>query len=163
VSKSDAKRSGSAVLAGFNDQQSSLIRETTAKLKADLDKPLPADRAGQIKVVKIENPKKDFFDISVVLKDLVVPPTEIQPQYRIDLRVQGTDTKVENATGPKVGSNLEPIRLKVISEADLLVEISKEEEGLILRVEEALKRAKDAQRKLSEMGGTYATVPPSEI
>lgn len=161
LSKTDARRSGNAILSGFNELNQALVRETRAKFEDDLTRPLPADHPALIRVVKIENPQKDFFDIQAVLKDLVVPPTEIQPRYRIDLHVQATDTNIE--TGPKKGRNLEPIRLLIISEADLLVEISKEEEGLILRMDEALKRLREAQRKISEMAGTYTTVPQNEL
>lgn len=163
LSKTDAKRSGNAILAGFNDLNIALLRETPAKLSEDRTKPLPAGQQGLIRVVKIENPQKDYFDIQAVLKDLVVPATEIQPRYRIDLNVQATDTNVENDKGPKTGTNVEPIRLMIISEADLLVEISKEEEGLIVRMDEALRRLREAQRKISEMAGTYTTVPDNEI
>ena len=163
LSHSDAKQSGSRALAGFFDLQSGLTRETAAKLADDLRKPLPADHPSQVRVVKIENPQKDYFDVAEVLKDLVVPPTEIQPRYRIDLNVRATDTNVENETGPKTSANIEPIRLMVISEADLLVEISKEEEGLILRVDEALRRLREGQRKLSEMSASFESVPANEV
>ena len=39
----------------------------------------------------------------------------------------------------------------VISEADLLAEMSKDEENLISRLEEAIKRLKQAQTKLNEV------------
>ena len=163
LSKSDAKQKGSAVLAGYNDLSLSLVRDTRIKLLDDLKKPLAGGPPSLVKIVKIENPQKDYFDIEKVLQNLVAPATEVQPRYRIDLNVQGTDTNVENPEGPKKATNISPIQLLVVSEADLLVEISKEEEGLILRVDEALRRLREAQRKLSEMAGIYETVPANEI
>ena len=64
----------------------------------------------------------------------VADPGEVQPRFRMEVNVVATDANVE--TGPKQGRNLEPIRLLVVSEADLLAEISKDEEAQIARLDE---------------------------
>ena len=48
-----------------------------------------------------------------------------KPIYRMDLNVQATDTNVDAEGGPKVTRNVEPIRLRIVSEGDLLTEISR--------------------------------------
>ncbi|MGL6075758.1 MAG: hypothetical protein ACRC8S_16500 [Fimbriiglobus sp.] len=71
---------------------------------------------------------------------------EIQPRFRMELNITATDTNI--LSGPKVGRNLEPIRLLIISEADLLAEITKDEEGIMQKFDEAIRRLREAQVKL---------------
>jgi hypothetical protein len=80
----------------------------------------------------------------------------------MELNVVATDANVE--TGPKTGRNLEPIRLLVVSEADLLMEISKDEETLIARVDEALKKLREAQTKLGQTADRlFSPSPPPDV
>ena len=70
----------------------------------------------------------------------------MQPRFRIDLEIVATDVNVE--TGPKTGRNLEPVRLLVVSEADLLGEINKDEEGLIGKLDDAIKTVSQQRAEL---------------
>ena len=72
---------------------------------------------------------------------------EVQPRYRLELNVVATDANV--VTGPKSGQNLEPLRFTVVSEADLLGEITKDEDAITGRFDEALKQLRTAQAKLN--------------
>jgi hypothetical protein len=85
----------------------------------------------------------DYFDMSGL--GLEVPLGEVQPRYRVDLTIRATDTNFD--TGPKTAIAAEPLRLLVVSPADLLVEIGKEEESLAVKLDDALRRLSDAQRK----------------
>ena len=62
---------------------------------------------------------------------LGVKTSEVQTRYRIDLTVTAADTNYDG--GPKTGTAQEPIRLLVVSEADLLAEINREEETFATR------------------------------
>jgi hypothetical protein len=80
----------------------------------------------------------------------------------MELNVLATDTNVE--TGPKTGQNLEPIRLLVVPEAELLMEISKDEENLIAKIDEALKKLREAQTKLSQTADRLnSPEPPQDV
>jgi hypothetical protein len=85
---------------------------------------------------------------------------EVQPRYRMELNIVATDSNV--LTGPKVGRNLEPIRLLIVSEADLLGEITKDEESITQKFDEALRRLRDAQGKLNQQADRLqsASLPP---
>jgi hypothetical protein len=89
------------------------------------------------------------FDIARVLPGLAVkdPQTTPQPQYLITLTVAATDSNVE--TGPKVGTNKEPLVFKIVSEPELLAEISREESDLGAKLDEVLRRLRDSEAKLS--------------
>lgn len=65
----------------------------------------------------------------------------------MDLFVQATDNNADHDGGPRVTHSAEPIRLRIISEGDLLIEISKEEEQLGTRLDEALVKLAAAKRK----------------
>ena len=92
---------------------------------------------------------------------IVTDPAEVQPRYRIDLDVVATDVNVES--GPKQGRNLEPIRLLVVSEADLLAEITKDEEAQIGKLDDALRKLTDAQTKLNQQAERLISpAPPPE-
>ncbi len=162
VTKGDSKQKGAALVGRFDGQYRDLRRETKQVLDGLLVRPLAA-RTPLVTGVRLENSQVDYFDIRKALPALAVPATEIQPRYRIDLNVLATDTNVENAGGPKTGTNPEPVRLLVVSEADLLAEISKEEEALTLTLDKALAALRNARANLSEMAGTIAGVPANEI
>jgi len=75
-------------------------------------------------------------------------PGDVQPRYKVEVSLVATDGN--EVAGPKQGRNLEPIRLTVVSEADLLAEISADEAKIALRFDEALRRLRDAQTKLNQ-------------
>jgi hypothetical protein len=72
-----------------------------------------------------------------------------QPHYRLRLWLLATDTNLE--TGPRVGQSKEKFTFIVVSENELLAEIGKEEEGLHLKMEDAINRLKDGRVKLERV------------
>jgi hypothetical protein len=86
----------------------------------------------------------------------------VQTVYRFDLYVTATDTNVDREGGPNVVRNTEPIRLRIVSESDLLVEIGKEEEALVLKLDDALTKLAAAKQKykfVREANGYRDEVP----
>ena len=79
---------------------------------------------------------------------LVEEPGAYQPHYRVEVELVARDVNVE--TGPKESRNLEPIVLMVVSEADLLEDITKDEETLIARLDDALLQLRNADDKLAQ-------------
>jgi hypothetical protein len=67
----------------------------------------------------------------------------------MELWVIATDSNIE--TGPRTGLSKEKFTFLIVSENELLAEIAKEEEGLHLKLEEALNRLKDSQIKLNKI------------
>ena len=65
----------------------------------------------------------------------------------MDINVQATDNNVDADGGPKVTRNAEPIRLRIISESDLLLEIGKEQYQLATRLDEAITRSSPPRRR----------------
>lgn len=129
-----------------------------AGLRADKIGELPADRGPQaVKVVKLTDPKGDAFDLQKYMPELLekqVATGAIQKKYKLELFVVAKDVNVEQ-TGkdgkpaePKSARNLDPIRLLVVSEQDLLVEIGKDEENQVQRMDDAAKKATDGKGKL---------------
>ena len=101
----------------------------------------------------------DFFDLAAL--KLEVPSGDVQPRYRVDLNIQATDTNYD--TGPKTGTNTDPIRLLVVSAGDLLVEIGKEEESLGLKLDEALAKLAICRANYSFVNSKHITRLPDEI
>jgi hypothetical protein len=94
------------------------------------------------------DPDAEYFDVAKLGLKLA-DDKGIQPHYRLRLSVQATDTDIE--TGPHVGLSKERFTLTVISENELLAEIAKEEEGLHIKLEEAVNRLKDARLRLEKV------------
>jgi hypothetical protein len=150
TTKVERKTAGTMTVFRFADKYSSLPGATLDLLKKQLTQPVDEDRPNVVKEINFRDPNLDFFDLERAAPTLKSSdPTGLQPQYKLELLVVATDTNIE--TGPKTGQNLEPIRLLVISEADLLAEMSKDEENLIARLDDTLKRLKQAQTKLNEV------------
>ncbi len=94
------------------------------------------------------DPDMEFFDVAKLgLK--INDEKAVQPQYRMHLWVIATDNNIE--TGPRTGLSKEKFTFLIVSENELLAEIAKEEEGLHLKLEEALNRLKDSQIKLDKI------------
>jgi hypothetical protein len=84
-----------------------------------------------------------------------------QPHYRLRLWLLATDTNLD--TGPRVGQSKEKFTFIVVSENELLVEIAKEEEGLHLKMEEAVNRLKDGRVKLDRVRKELPELKPEEF
>lgn len=151
LSRGNRKTVETAPVPRFVEAYQALPAITLDLLKQRLTQPVDPDRPDVVKEIKFLDPSRDGFDLERYLPKLrVSDPTAVQPQYRIELNVVATDANFES--GPKVGQALEPIRLLVISEADLLAEISKDEEGLIAKLDDTIKKLKAAQSKLNDLG-----------
>jgi hypothetical protein len=170
LSKGEQKTFGALPVAAFVRAYDKLPKDTAAVLKSKLAKP-PAnpDAPDVVRDVKF-TPDEDVFDLQDADRLLesrgrplkVADPGEVQPRFRIELDVVATDVNVES--GPKVGRNLEPIRLLVVSEADLLAEISKDEEALIGKLDDALRKLNDAQTKLNQQADRLISpAPPPDL
>jgi hypothetical protein len=90
-----------------------------------------------------------YFDVRELRDDkgarLEASPGDVQPRYLIELNVKATDRNFD--TGPKSAVNAEPIRLLVVSPSDLLYEISKDEEVLGTKLDEAIRKVDAAKKK----------------
>jgi hypothetical protein len=161
LSRGNRRTSESAPLPRYDELVRQLPQITPDLLKQRLTQPVDTDRPDVVKDVKFLDPVRDGFDLERYLPKLkVTDPTVVQPQYRVELNVVATDANVES--GPKVGRALEPIRLLVISEADLLAEISKDEEGLINKLDDTIKKLKAAQSKLNDLADRLASPNPTD-
>ncbi len=163
--KSGETKSGAMMVPRFADQFKGLRRETLAALKAKLAKPLEADAAQAIREVKFQNQTTDYFDLREALPQLgnTAEGSDYNQRYRIELMLTATDANVE--TGPKTGTSLEPIRLLVITQEDLLSEISRDEETQATRLDDVIKKLREAQSKLANTADrlTSLTIAPEEI
>ena len=147
----------------FADEYAGLPKDTLDRLRGKLNNPLPEDGAVVVKSVKFQDPTLDSFELERALPSIrVIDSGDLQPRYRVDLNVVATDTNVE--TGPKSSRNVEPIRLLIIPEQDLLAEMSKEEDQLLTRLEDVLKKAEEAKRKMQESRSRMAAPsPPADL
>ena len=168
--KTEQRQLGSAPVGRFLSEHAALTRETAVQLdlllKANRDRNLPL---GVVKQIKFADPASDVFDLRETLKTLLVPETEIQPRYKIELNITATDVNTE-LTGKdgkplpgKKSSNVEPIRLLVVSEGDLLAEILKDEENQTVKLDEILKRIVEAEVKFSQELGLLSSPSPMQI
>jgi hypothetical protein len=108
-------------------------------------------------------PQYEFLDLRDRLPDLKVrDEQQLQPRYRIRLTVTATDNNVE--TGPGVGPNKEPpFTVLVVSEAELLVEIAKEEQNLHFKLEDTVARLRDARLRLDKVVEQMPAIAPDQI
>ena len=163
LARGETRTTGKVPVSQFTDDYQALPKETPEALKAKLTAAIDTERPNVVRQIKFQDAVADVFDLERALPELRIKESgEVQPRYRIDLNVVATDTNFE--TGPKVGQNLEPIRLLVISEQDLLAEISKDEENLIAKLDDVIKRIRQAQAKLAEASDTLLSpVPPPAV
>jgi hypothetical protein len=153
----------------FERAYDALPKSTAEGLAAKLTvPPVNPEGADLVKEVKF-NLDSDVFDLEVADaifeaqgRRMRVPDSsgEVQPRYRLELNVVATDANV--VSGPKTGQNLEPLRFTVVSEADLLGEITKDEEASTARFDEALKNLRTAQVKLNAEADRFvaSNIPP---
>ena len=161
----------------FTRAASGLPKVTLDTLKQALATP-PArpDRPDVVREVRF-NPDADAFDLSEaddalerravssgrpVRRMLVTESGAVQPRFRVELTVAAIDANVE--TGPRQGQNLEPLVFLVVSEADLLAEISKDEEVQIARLDDAIRKLAGAADKLARQSDKLLSpAPPPEV
>jgi hypothetical protein len=145
-------------LPRFEAQYSQLVKNTLQRVRDITQTELPADHpAATVKVVKLTNPESDAFDFQLWMPELLEKNAgNVQARYKVELFVVAKDINVE-LTGkdgkpaePKSAKNLDPIRVLVVSEQDLLAEIAKDEEQQVTRMEDVMKKATDGQVKLSK-------------
>lgn len=160
LDRAENRISGSVFVREFLNQQSKLTFVTRGEFEAQLPQPKTEDTAPPtIKKIELKDPSRDFIDLDVRYSEGhpkagqrlfdILPKSidDVQAIYRMDINVQATDTNVDADGGPKVTRNAEPIRLRIVSEGDLLLEISKEEELLAVRLDEALAKLAAAKKK----------------
>ncbi|MCZ2343687.1 MAG: hypothetical protein LC104_18115 [Bacteroidales bacterium] len=154
------KQFGRANVLRFTDEFARLPKSTPETLVARLTATVDRERPDVVRQIKFEDPDLDGFDFEQVLPNLRSRLAgEIQPRYRVELNVVATDTNVE--TGPKTGRNVEIVRLLVISEQDLLAEISKDEESQIARLDELIQKLEAARSKLNQVSERMANPAPA--
>jgi hypothetical protein len=134
---------------------------------AKLEQALRAD-PGKGTLLKDFELDPDFETFAV--SRLRLKPTDekaVQPHYRLRLWVAATDNNVEREEkgqfAPGVGLSKEKFTILVVSENELLAEIAKEEEGLHVKLEEALNRLKDARLKLDKIMQELPELKPDEF
>jgi hypothetical protein len=164
LDKADDRLMSSVFLSEFNNQYDQLPRDTRAAFARQLSAPKSDDAAAPaVKKIELKNPERDYFDLKElhdrgILKIAAQGHNEVQTVYRMDLNVQATDTNVDGDAGPRVVKNAEPIRLRIVSETDLLVEISREVEQLAAKLDEALLKLAAAKKKYEFVRGQYDSV-----
>ena len=157
LSGGGTRTTGTAPLGRFDEAYARLPRDTKAALGRRLGEPADRDRDEPRVVRQVKG--FDAFDLRQALPGLrATSGDDLQPRYRVEVNVVAADTNVD--TGPKRGQGVEPVRLLVISEQDLLAEISKDEEVLITRLDEVLKRVREAQTKLGQSADRVAGPAP---
>ncbi|OWK44311.1 hypothetical protein [Fimbriiglobus ruber] len=171
LSKGEAKQFAAMPVTAFERAYDALVKDTPSVLRDKLGRP-PAnpDATDTVKEVKFTN-EADVFDLADAdalleaqgKRMLVADSGEIQPRFRVELSVVARDVNIE--TGPKEARNLDPIRLLVVSEADLLAEITKDEEILIGKFDAALKNLREAEAMLADQTARLApsTVAPDVL
>jgi hypothetical protein len=106
------------------------------------------------------HPEEEYFELEkLALKSL--NESDLQPRYRVRIWVEAQDTNVE--TGPGKGQSKEKFTLLVVSENELLSEIGKEEEGLGVKLEDAVNRLKDARLKLDKVQNDLPSLNVEEL
>jgi len=166
--KTDNKTYRKFPLMRFQQEYNALPRETYTRLLQKLNEPLKPDQADVVKSVKLIDPRFDLFDLQAAAPSLLAKgETDIQPRYRLELNLVATDGNAElvGKNGKKIvgktGQNIEPLQFLVVSEQELLIEISKDEETQLVKSDELYKRIVEAQSKLTQEIG-YLRSPSKE-
>lgn len=179
LDKGDNRTFGSGELPHFTGLLANIKRETKAHLTSLLGQPLSGEKPEMIKRFTLETRlfpdiqrrpngslesfkwqvDGDYFDVSKL--GLEVQAGDVQGRYRIEMNLLATDTNYD--TGPRTGTNVEPIKLLVVSPGDLLVEIGKEEEALALKLDEALTKLAAAKSKYAFVNSKHITRQLDEL
>jgi hypothetical protein len=147
------------MLKAFRDAFQGQFLKAVSRSRLDelLSKEPPAERL--LKDFDLD-PDRDTFNVGALgLKEL--DERAVQPHYRVRLSVTATDNNIE--TGPRTGQSKETFTFLVVSELELLAEIGKEEEGLHVKLEEAINRLKDAKIKLDKVAQELPEAKPEEF
>lgn len=148
--KSATTTTGKIPVERFQEEFNRLTTATMSNFQAKLKTPSSTETAQVIRETRLTNQDLDTFNLQQAMPGLLEnDPSKNQPRYKIEVNMLATDTNVES--GPKTGQNLEPVRLLVISEAELLAEMSKDEEALATKLDEVLKRLRTAQANLDQV------------
>jgi len=159
LTKADKKEFGRSPVLRFVAEYSRLPKYTLETLQRRLRQPVDPDHPDVVKQIQFQDPELDSFDLERVLPQLRVGASgEIQPRYRIELNVLASDANYES--GPKTARNVELIRLMVISEQDLLAEISKDEEVQIAKMDDLIKKLETAQGKFLQAADRLLSPSP---
>ena len=157
----DLVQSASLPLPPFERASSNRRRLTATVLRDVASKPLPADWPPLLKDLRfgLDGDSFDLDQADAVLERRgkrmrVASSADVQPRYRVEVNIAATDS---NAAGPKTSRGLEPIRLTVVPEADLLAEITKDEEAQTAKFDEAIRRVREAQSKLAPLVDRVST------
>jgi hypothetical protein len=173
------RQEGAFLLAKFYRLEQALRRETPEHLATLLQQPLPRENRELVRTFKLRTEilsrrttrsdgslesfrwevEGDYFDMSGL--GLETPTGDVQRRYRVDLTIRATDTNFD--TGPQTAITAEPLRLLVVSPADLLIEIGKEEESLATKLDDALRRLNDAQRKFAYVRSVHESQRIDEL
>jgi hypothetical protein len=161
--KAEKSERGAVIVRQFQEQFRGLSPDTLELLKAKLARPADEGERRVIREVRFQAQEIDGFDIRAALPKLSagLEGSDFNQRYRIELTLVATDANVE--TGPKTGTSLEPIRLLVISEADLLGEIGLDEKTQATRMDEVLKKLRDTQVKLNQTADRLASPAPDVL
>jgi len=176
--------SGTFPVPRFVRDYDAIPDETLDGLKRKLTQKFDGD-FGVVRTVKLAEAGFDVFDVQAALPTLGVKAGEIQPRYLIKLNTLAVDSNADRTAPlddwatrrvaanttlparryevpapPKSGSETAAIPILIVSPEDLLVEVSKKEDALIAKVDEAVKRVEDAERKLVEQSGYLAAPNP---
>jgi hypothetical protein len=120
------------------------------------------DRPPQEALLKEYTLDPDFEAFAVEPLGLkVTDDRAVQPHYRLQIGVAATDNNVE--TGPRTGQSKETFTFIVVSENELLAEIAKEEEGLHVKLEEAVNRLRDGKIRLDKIAQELPELKPDEL
>lgn len=163
LDKADDRLMSSVFVSEFSNQDRQLVRDTLDEFRRKLSVPKSEDAAPPaIKKVELKNPDRDYFDLKELhdagILRIAAQGTDVQTVYRMDLTVQATDTNVDADSGPRVVRNAEPIRLRVVSESDLLIEIGREVDQLGAKLDEALVKLTAAKKKYEFVRSQYDSV-----
>jgi hypothetical protein len=169
LDRPDERVNGSVFLSAFLEQQKTFPLETRARFEDLLQIPRVEEAAPPaVKKVELKDANRDFFDLDVRhasgpkagerVFDMLPKTDQVQQVFRMELIVQATDNNVDADAGPRVTKNAELIRLRVISESDLLIEIGREEEQLAGKLDEALVKLAAAKKKYDFVRSQYDTV-----
>ncbi len=152
LDKSDDRLNGSVFVSEYVQQRNAIQRNERPKFEELLRIAKSEDAPPQtVRKIELNDPKRDFFDLKLLHDQNILKVEaregDVQTIYRMDLNIQAVDNNVDSPTGPKTMRNAEPIRLRIVSEADLLQEINKEQSQLADRLDEALGKLGGAKGK----------------
>ncbi len=167
LDRPDERLNGSVFVSAFLEQQRTFAVDTRARFEELLLQPRADETPPPaVKKIELKDPNRDFFDLDVRYPpghpkagervfDLLPKADQVQQQFRMDLIVQATDNNVDADAGPRTTRNTEVIRLRIVSESDLLLEIGLEEEQLATKLDEALLKLTTAKKKYDFVRSQY--------